>query len=520
MKQRAKWNIYNFNDETYVECFRYLTHVDFAVPDSDSSLNFTYYLTSECKRTSLYSYFYYHYKDYQWNDSLHYFVNTRELPAGRSELYELFESLKSPNDSIALLSFSRLCKSDPAGVARIAKEVSIDRSGLNENLPRFSYTFLPAIANLISYYGRNKIAYEPLGELEMDLKALATDTSFKRRYELEELLISKATVDDIYAIEYFGVLNADNFDCTYSIGRILDKWYSKNWNVVCSNKQHLAAYLKKSEQFDNLGIIGNCNKYLRKFRYASPSVLDSVKAILTPGTDSDIVKSATLIMAQLRSPGKEVLPPIKRWDGEKEYHIANPAFKMQLVIQSTVKKDEKRSKIEKMSGMITYGQIGSVVKQLLKDTVLENYSKFSFLGSDFGLYLENLENKTIDSFLNKYHHLSQKDLYLTNLLALGINVESQGVYNYRQMYEILKYDVAGAFAGGGGGLRDHNVYQVIKLLELKFGTTLGFVNKLCSWQGIWGCDCSKRARYWMTYLKEKKLVTADITGTESISSGD
>lgn len=517
LKQRTKWNIYNFNDDEYVKCFRYLAHLDFAVQDVDSSINFTYHLTSEFKRRSLFNYFYYHYKDYQWNDSLHYFINTVETPRSKNELTELFESLKSSNDSIALSSFAKICESEPIEVAQLSKQFSVDEYNDNYSLPTFTYKFLPVISNLTSYYRKKNITYYPSPEINIILETLLMDNSFKTRYELEELLINKTTINDIYAIEHFGLINENNFQCTFSIGKVLDKWYSKNWKEVYSDKKHLEAFLKKSKKFEELGIIGICNKYLQKFKNITSPILDSVVALLNTSTDPDILKSATFVMTHYQSPIKEVLDPIKIWDGEKTYSIVNPSYKIQQVIKSSTAKDEKENKIEEISGMITYEQIGIFLKEILKDTTLDNYSKYNFIESDFGFNLDNLENNTIDSFLNKYYLLSKKDLYFTNLLSLGIDLRNKGSYNYQQIYEILKYDVVDAFVGGGGGRRDNNVYQVIKLLELEFGTTLGFVNKLCSWQGTWGCNCSKRARYWMNYLKEKKLVLTDNTEPSSIS---
>nr|AUN35620.1 hypothetical protein [uncultured bacterium] len=246
LKQRAKWNIYFFNDETYFKCFRYLTHIDFAVPDEDSSFNFIYHLTSEFKRRNLYNYFYHHYKDYKWNDSLHYFINTTETPRAKNELVELFELLQSEDDSIAFSSFSRICESDPIEVTRLSKEFNEQDHDDNDKLPTFTYRFLPVIAHLTDYYRRNNIHYKSSGEIKKILEKLLNENSFKKRYEIEELLIKTATIDDIYAIEHFGLINENNFNNTYSIGRVLDKWYSKNWKAVYSEKKTPASVSKKS----------------------------------------------------------------------------------------------------------------------------------------------------------------------------------------------------------------------------------------------------------------------------------
>jgi len=518
LNQRSKWNIYHFNDADFIKSFRYLTHMDFAVPDIDSSINFTYYLTSEVKRKNLYSYFFYHYKDYKWNDSMGYFINTREYPLKKDELISLFELLKSENDSIALSAFTQIAESDPDKVVLLSKQFSIAEHDDNFSLPTFTYRFLPIMAELASYFRSNKISYNPTAEIKTILESLLKENEFKTRYELENLLINKASIGDISAIEYFGLINEKDFQCTYSIGRVLDKWYSKNWNAVITNNENLEIYLKKASAFDNLGIIGICNKYLRKFENTSSSVLDKVKAILDSTTDAEIITAAKKILEINKLPEKKILPPIKEWSGEKKYYTNRPELEALKIINSRIPNDDKEDQIEKLTGKVSFEQIGGLLKQLLKDTSLDSYSKYNFLESDFGIHLNDKEAITIDSFLKKYNVLSHKDLYLTNLSAIGIHIQKYPTgYDYEKIYDILKYDVVDAFVGGGGGRRDNNVYQVIKLLELQFETTLGFTNKLCSWQGIWGCDCTDRAKYWMNYLLEKKLVSPPTAEPVSIS---
>lgn len=518
LKQRTKWNIYDFRDEDYIKSLRYMTHMDFAVPDTDSSLNSNYKMTSTEKRQNLYSYFYYHYNDFKWDESQQYFVNTKEKAGKKDNLIVLFEALESKTDSIAMSAFIQLCESDPAKVTQFCREFGAYNSDRNYSLPIFTYRFLPVIANLTSYFRKNGIAYKPSGELKKTLESLADENSFKKRYELENYLIDNISVNNIHTVEYFGLINESNFSCTFSIGRILDKWYSKNWKLIASNRQQLEVYLKKAAKFDNLGIIGTCNKYLRKFENAQTPVLDSIKAILASVNDEDIQKAGDQVLKKYSSPVSVTFPPIKEWDGEKNYSLKDPAGKIKDVFSSKDSKYDKEKKIQELSGKVSYEQIGETLRQLLTDNILDDYSKFNFLESDFGFYLGDFKKASINSFLKKYNSLSEKELYEDNLSSLGINIQvGSGDYDYNKIYEILKYDVVDAFVGGGGGRRDHNVYQVIKLLELKFQTTLGFINKLCSWQGIWGCDCTSRAKYWMQYMRDHKLVSLDITEPVSIS---
>jgi len=69
-----------------------------------------------------------------------------------------------------------------------------------------------------------------------------------------------------------------------------------------------------------------------------------------------------------------------------------------------------------------------------------------------------------------------------------------------------KYDVVSAFVGGGGGKRDNEVYALIKLLEIKFKTTLGFPPKVCNSAGVYGCDSTDRVKLWMNFLQNHNLL--------------
>jgi hypothetical protein len=78
--------------------------------------------------------------------------------------------------------------------------------------------------------------------------------------------------------------------------------------------------------------------------------------------------------------------------------------------------------------------------------------------------------------------------------------------NYDKIYELIKYDVVVAFVGGGGGKRNNEVYALIKLLEIKYKTTLGYPQKLCNSQDSYACSSEDRATEWMQFLIDNKLL--------------
>jgi hypothetical protein len=211
--------------------------------------------------------------------------------------------------------------------------------------------------------------------------------------------------------------------------------------------------------------------------------------------------------------------PNKRWDGNREYFVKNLSDQYNGIVRSKKERGDKKSDLEKLFGKISYGQIGEAMKILERDTLLDDYyAKYSFLLSDFGFCLDIYDSLEIERFIKDYLQFREEDLYKKNLEDNAINHTTNGLLDFHKIYQILKYDVVDAFVGGGGGRRDDNVYGVIKLLELNFHTTLGFLPKLCSSQGTWGCDCSERAMHWMHYLEEKKLVKPDRSEPRSISN--
>jgi hypothetical protein len=309
------------------------------------------------------------------------------------------------------------------------------------------------------------------------------------------------------------------WDVTYSIGRILDKFYSRKWKSLCSDQKSLLLYLKKTKLFDDLGIIGICNKYRRKFENSPDDVVNSLKSFLSTTNDYDIKEQVNEILATYNRGFTSNAKDKKVWEGNnKWYGIKNLETKLQSIRVSKKDYDDKKSEIQELIGKISYRQISIALKLLIKDTLLEAYDKFHFLESDFGFNVNINDSLELESFLTKYSSKSERELYQFYLKETGLNCfDGLGNLYFPGIYEVLKYDVVDAFVGGGGGRREDGVYLAIKLLELKFKTTLGFPKKLCSWQGIYACHSDARAKVWMKYLEDTSLVKPDLTEPPSIS---
>jgi hypothetical protein len=336
---------------------------------------------------------------------------------------------------------------------------------------------------------------------------------------LENNLINKLTLDDLTQIEYYGLINQQEWDLSYSLGRIIDKAYSRNWTELTSNKKSLSLYLKKSKLFDDIGIIGNLNKYLRKFENCSNNAIEQAKQIAHITNDSSIKQQAVKVISLYSKPIVYTLEDPNSWEGNREkYGVKNLQGKYRKIISKKQEAEEKESAVEELIGKIDYNQIEKAIQILKQDTLLGDYEKFSFLESDFGFPINPEDSVARDEFLSYYKTKNQYELYELYLTKNGISfMDNNGQFLYSNIYEMLKYDVVDAFVGGGGGRRDNCVYLLIKILELKFKTRLGYSEKLCSSQGIYSCDCTDQAKAWMHFLEERKLVSPDKTEPASIS---
>jgi hypothetical protein len=154
-------------------------------------------------------------------------------------------------------------------------------------LPMFPERRLSAQADLFDFCRKNKVNYIPDEKLEDRLDSLEKCANFDKLYRLENELISSLKLTDVTAVEYWCSIGGEKEP--YSIGRILDKFYSLHFKEVMENEQELRLYLKKAYAYDQFGIIGTCNKYLWKFGNCNPSQCEQIKKLKENETDPDII---------------------------------------------------------------------------------------------------------------------------------------------------------------------------------------------------------------------------------------
>lgn len=504
-KVRSRFNRYFFRKEEFTNLLQFLTGTEIGVKDVYGEISWhidkDYHPHS---KLNLLIYFSRYYSEYRWDEEQSVFIHPEReiMPIGKEEM--LFPLLDNENDSIAMDAFKQLTTCKASKVTALADEYIKARMGSSYAIPSFSYKFLKQIVLLTDYCKSNDIDFIGSKELQQDIALLQTKLSFLERRKLEDELIHSLTLNDITAFEYWALIYERSWGLTYSAGRILDVFYSKNWKKILENDEHLALYLKKSALYDRLGIIGVCNNYLNKFSGSSQLVLDQLKELKTK--DEDIRSQIEQVFVQSNS-GKS--QGAISWRGNYDYKVENLKDTLTDLTNNVLDSSETDDEISLVLSRISYDQIGIALAAIEDYTFQSTWEKYSFMERDWGFFMagdfEKKETRT--EFLKLYSKLSEYELYAYYLDKGGIDYNTRDNHlDYDKVYELLKYNVVNAFVGGGGGADDNEVYSLVKLLELTFETTLDFPEKFCNSNNIYKCNSRRRAKAWMAYLKDKELL--------------
>lgn len=515
-KHRNRFNKSFFRFEEFADLIRMLTGTEFEVENNYNQ--FTWFVEKEFypdASLNLLIYFVNNYDKYKWNDKKALFENEKLLINQLNKEDFLFKLLESKNDSIAKNAFEQLtiCKSEiVVEKANQYQKANIDK---NNKLPTFPFNFLRQLVVLTEYCKKNNIDFDGSKELAQDIGLLESNLSFFERRKLEDKLIENLTLDQITAFEYHALLDEKSWELTYSSGRILDVFYSKNWKELLSNEKHLKLYLKKSSLFKKLGIIGICNKYENKFKDSKSDI--NTQLDLLDKTDLDIKEQIEIVKAVSKVQVKRPNILKKEFEGNSDYVVSNLGKAFAKIKNDGTEEYEK--KIINLLSKINYKQIRAAL-ELIKDVKIKARwkSKYSFLDDDFGFFwIEDSNNQNERrEFLKAYNQYSEFDLYSYFLKQSGIDyLYDDNSLNYDKIYELLKYDIVVAFVGGGGGKRNNEVYALIKLLEIKHKTTLGYPKKLCNSDGIYACYADDRAIEWMQFFEDHNLLK--LQHTEPVS---
>ncbi len=513
-KERCWLNSFGCNrcQDKYVKLLQALTNFEISVeggyPDYKKMV---WHIETEfytMAALNLLCYFSENYSKFKWDEKSKTFENKEIWTLSIENENELFQLLGNKNDEKALDAFIQLTTCNPKRVIELADEYEYARIDKSYAIPTFPYKFLKQLVLLTDYCSANEIDFVGSAQLRSAINKLDEKLAFSERRKLEDNLINNLTLEEITAFEYWALINEKSWGLTYSAGRILDVFYSKNWDKLLKDEKQLNCYLKKSALFNRLGIIGICNNYLRKFINSPQHTIEQLENIKTSDKDIEMQIQKIILGDFFNDKRKknEALSSSGNYDSE----VLDLEKRLKELTKNTKKASEETDKnISKLLSQISYEQIPIALY------LIENYSfqtkwlsKYSFMERDFGFFAIGDFNKmeVRKDFLNLYSQFSEYELYAYYLDNTGIDYKTNNKLDFDKIYELLKYNVVVAFVGGGGGKRDNEVYSLVKLLELTFNTTLGFPKKLCNSNNMYACYSDKRAKAWRNYLIENNLL--------------
>ncbi|KGO91599.1 hypothetical protein Q766_17175 [Flavobacterium subsaxonicum WB 4.1-42 = DSM 21790] len=503
-KKRYRYDRHYFNYEEFTSLLEHLTGTVIGVEDERKEIS--WHIDEDFEPNSklnLLIYFSKYYKQYKWDDKKGIFNNAGQTLLPFSKEAALFSQLSSNDSTIAINAFIELTNSNVNEVTKLAKEYDESSISFNYTLPGFAYRFLQQLVKLTAYCRANGIDLTYTPTLRADIELLKTDLSFKERRAIENRLINGLTLDTVTAFEYWSLIYEKNGSLSYSAGRIVDVFYSGQWDKMLADKKQTNLFLKKAILFKRLYINGVCYNYRAKFAGASAQILSLFDDYNT--TDDDIKYMASLIRP-LQTQEYKVYPvhPLDT----TQYYVRGLELKLKDALKGWADTEEQMDTLEGLVSQISYSQIGTVLKLMDKVTFTKPYDAYSFLDRDFGFFWINepQDPAVRRQFMDNYNQYSEFELYSYYLCEAGIDYKnSNGSLNYDKIYDLIKYGETEMLAGGGPALVNET-YALIKLLEITFKTTLDLSSKYCSSQNMYNCHVVKKVKAWSHYLTNNNLL--------------
>ncbi len=194
--------------------------------------------------------------------------------------------------------------------------------------------------------------------------------------------------------------------------------------------------------------------------------------------------------------------------------------KIDATIVLDIDNGSKAKILKSIIATIDYKDINLVISRSDELVDILGEQTFRFLSHDFGIPVFSFNTmKEQDHFIRNHEKLSEFDFYAYYLKKFGLDLfTKKGELDHQQIYNILRFDIVSPFVGETGGKRDLYIYGIIKLLELKYNTRLGFHKKLNESQTFYSFSSTKRAQAWANFLEEQHLVQATDSFPPSFNS--
>ena len=239
-----------------------------------------------------------HYDDHEYEPNRGIFVNRREHSLLRQNYERLFRRLNSRNDSVAMHAYLLLTEGEPEAIARLSDKYRELLRNYNRTLPDFRYRYLEQLSKLTHFARRNGIHYDLSPRLSTLFEDLARETEPDLRVRLENDLIGRLTLEHVTAVEYFGLLYPGDVELQFSIGRILDHFYSRAWPELIGDERYLRLYLKKANIFADIGTVGVSNSYLEKFGPIEADLRNELLILRQIESDEDVIEAINVLLGE------------------------------------------------------------------------------------------------------------------------------------------------------------------------------------------------------------------------------
>lgn len=260
--QFRDWRIGKKNNR-YLTLLNQLVDVRLQVEDSANKMVLDY--DDSTAQLNFLIYWAKHYKDYEWEESAPgYFTNILHKSEIIDSYEKYFRRLNSPNDSAALEAFLILTEGVPKEVNRLMKKYRSLLRSYNSTLPPLKFNVIESISHLTDFCKKYDYPYKPTAVINNKLKELGTPLKPKERLRIENQLIAHLKLEEITALEYWASINAQNIELNYSVGRIVDRLYTKYWEQVVFDEEQFRFFLLKSAVFRKLTTFGVARLYHKK----------------------------------------------------------------------------------------------------------------------------------------------------------------------------------------------------------------------------------------------------------------
>ncbi len=239
---------------------------------------------------------------FEWDEGQNHFLAKADIASTTEQYERLFRRLSSDNDAVALAAFTTLTEGEPSRVTAVATQYRNLLRTYNRQLPDMRFNYLEQMTQLISTIRQFQMP-TALSVGSDSLVALLLDNQAqKNRFNLENQLLAQLTFAEVSVLEYKALLYANNQDWSFSVSRVLDRFYSQNVQTWKSQPEYLRLYLKKCVLFRKIGTVGICNNYSNKLLDFTSKERGILLEILRTETDEDIRSQIEVLLNRSDDP--------------------------------------------------------------------------------------------------------------------------------------------------------------------------------------------------------------------------